>query len=316
MTDTGFIADAPPSRRSAAQAPLDAWLRALLAVLLAIFALGAWFAWVHTPMPEAVDKPLFEKQFSDLDRQLTELRGQGEKPISVVFLGTSRIRNVTLDAAHVTASARAVGIARPVASTVIGVNWGGFERFGPALPMIEARRPDVLVVMPELLSEDFTPLTRARMGKSWLQASLWGKDYTPFATGETTLKVCLGFDQQPADRDAEFRSFVVPDQDSRGPAMARAFLAKLAHSGTRIIVTDVPVSAELAAIRPPVVGGRGLLTQLGLADLPNAAAVVLGSRFPRQVYCDFAHMNPAHDREWQTAFFAELFRQTKIGFAY
>jgi hypothetical protein len=265
-------------------------------------------------MPLAVDSALYSRQFADLDRQMTDLRRAGQKPISMVFLGTSRIRNVTLDTAHVAASARDAGVVRPVASTVIGVNWGGFERFTPALKMIAQRRPDVVVIMPELLNEDFTAPTRARMGKSWLQALLWGKDYSPFATGETTLKVCIGFDQQPAERDAEFRSFVVPDPAGKGPRLAREFLGKLARNGTRVIVTDVPVSRELASIRPPLSTGKTLLATLGLADLPNVSAIVLGNRFPRSSYCDFAHMDPAHDRDWQSAFFAALLTESQNAF--
>lgn len=298
----GFIDEPPPRRRSEAFAPLEVWRRALLAVLLAIVLAGAWFALVQTPMPEAVDARLYGLQLADLDRQANAIRNAGGKPLTIVFLGTSRMRNVALDSTGLAVEAKSAGVARPVASTVLGVNWGGFERFSPALEAIAARKPDVVIIMPELLVEDFIPMTRARMGKAWLENLLWGKEFAPFATEETTRLVCIGFDQSPQERAAEALSFAAPDPQGRGPTLAREFLGRMAAAGSTIIVAQVPVSEHLAAVRPDQPKGRDLLAAVGAGD---ATLALDGTRFAQSAYCDYAHFDPAHDHLWQGAFFAQ-----------
>jgi hypothetical protein len=300
----GFIDEPPPRRRSEAFAPLDVWRRALLFMLLALAMAGARAAFVHTPMPTEVDAPLYGEQLGKLDRQAAAAAKAGGEPLSMVLLGTSRLRNAALDAKGMARQAQAAGITRPVVSTVLGVNWGGFERFAPALAMIERRRPDVLVVMPELLSEDFTPVARARVGKSWLESKLWGTEFSPFAVGETTRQVCIGFTQRPEERDAEASDLIAHDPHGRGPKMARAFLERMARAGTRIIVADVPVSRQLAALRPPLPQGPALLKSLGIGEIPGAEAIVIGASFDQTAYCDVAHLEPRSGHLWQAAFFS------------
>lgn len=298
----GFIDEPPPRRRSEAFAPLEVWRRALLAMLTAMVLTGAWFAFVRTPMPEEVDARLYALQLADLDRQTATIRNAGGRPLTIVYLGTSRMRNVALDSAGLAAEAKAAGVARPVASTVLGVNWGGFERFGSALEAIAARKPDVVVIMPELLAEDFIPMTRARMGKAWLESLLWGKEFSPFATEETTRLVCIGFDQSPQERANEALAFAAPDSQGRGPRLARKFLERMAAAGSTIVVAQVPVSDRLASLRPAQPKGRALLAALGVGDV---ALALDGTRFAQSAYCDYAHFDPAHDRLWQEAFFGQ-----------
>jgi hypothetical protein len=300
----GFIDEPPPRRRSEAFAPIEVWRRALLVMLLGLAAAGAWASYVRTPMPVAVDTPLYAEQFAKLDRQASAARKAGGQPLSMVLIGTSRLRNAALDAEGMAQQAKAAGIERPLVSTVLGVNWGGFERFAPALAMIEQRKPDVIVIMPELLAEDFTPVARARVGKSWLESVLWGTEFSPFAVGETTRQVCIGFDQSPAEREAEATALIKPNLAGRGPGLARAFLRRMAARGTTVVVADVPVTQPLAALRPPLPQGQALLASLGIGDLPGAHAIVIGPRFAQSVYCDVAHFKPAQDHLWQAAFFA------------
>lgn len=293
--DSGFIGDLPPRRRSAQPAPLDVWTRAVFVVMTLWSAATALFVFLWSPMPATVDTQLYATQFADLDRQVSAAEGKGERPLTIVFLGTSRMRNVALDSAAVAAAARAAGVTRPVASTVLGVNWGGFERFGPALPMIERHRPDVVAIMPELLDEDYTWKVRAQLGFGRLQSAMWGKPFSPFAVGETTMQVCLGFTQPPQERDAQNRSFMEIDPNSPGPRQARDFIRRMTAQGSQVLVADVPVSRELAAIRPAE------------RPVPSTAAVAeIHTPVERAAYCDFAHIDPRKADDWRQPFFREI----------
>lgn len=291
----GFIGDLPPRRRSAQPAPLDVWARAVLLVLLLWTAAIAFVVYLWSPMPATVDTEQYARQFANLDRQVRAGQGKGEHPLTIVFLGTSRMRNVALDSAAIAAAARAAGVTRPVASTVLGVNWGGFERFAPALPMIARHRPDVVAIMPELLDEDFTRNVRAQLGVGRLQSWMWGKPFSPFAIGETTTQVCLGFIRSPKQRDAQNRSFMEIGTNSPGPRLARDFIRRMTAQGTQVLVIDVPVSRELAAIRPEK------------RPVPATAAVaIIHIPVDRSAYCDFAHIDPRKADAWRQPFFREI----------
>lgn len=299
------FAPPPRQRRSATPAPIDAWHRALLLALL-LLAVGGFAAVRHTPMPTALDTRDFAEQFASYDRQVADARKVGAAPLRIVFIGTSRIRNAALDPAEVAASAKSAGIARPAVSTAIGVNWGGFERFAAAEAMIEARKPDLVVIMPELLEEDFTTLTRVRIGKAWAEQAFWGKDFVLFAEKESKLQVCMGFDQTAEDRQAENGQTVTRNPDGPGPRAARAFIRRLASSGTRVIIADLPVTAQLQALRPPAPSEADYPASVGLGDVPGISAAFLVRPFAREVYCDVAHYDPKKASVWQTAFFRHV----------
>jgi len=293
--DPAFVGDVAPRRRSAQPAPLDAWLRALLALLLLWIGAGLWFVFMRTPMQVEVDRVSFARQLADFDRHVRAAEADGGKPLRVLFLGTSRIRNVTLDSAAVAAAARDAGVKRPLASGVIGINWGGFERYEPVLRSIERRRPDVIVVMPELLHQDFPASFRLQLGLAWLQSRLWGKEFRAFPADETVARVCLGFDRSARERDADDRGHVKTDIDAPGPRLARAFLGRMAGQGTEILVADVPVTPELLAVRKPLPapGGDGFeRVKFGAVD--------------RTAYCDFAHIDPTKADAWRRPFFAAV----------
>jgi len=296
------FAPTPRQRRSATPAPIDAWHRALLLALLAL-ALGGFLAWRQTPLPTALDQRDFAEQFASLDRQVELARRAGSDPLRIVFIGTSRIRNAALDPVEIAASARSAGIQRPVASTTIGVNWGGFERFAPAETMIAWRNPDVVVIMPELLEEDFTALTRLRIGKSWAEQAFWGKDFVLFAEKESQLQVCMGFDQSPEERQAENSRTVTAALDGPGPRAARAFVRRMAAAGTRVIIADLPVTAPLQALRPPLPAEAEYPARVGLGGVPGVSAAFIVKPLASDAYCDVAHLDPKKASVWQTAFF-------------
>ena len=302
--DPGFIGDLPPRRRSAQPAPLDIWVRTLLIVLLLVAGASAWVAFGHTPMPVRSDSVAFTEKLTNLRKRLRQIRGKGESPISMVLIGTSRLRNVALDSSAMADAAREAGIERPLATTVLGVNWGGFERLAPALPMIEQLRPDVLVVMPEFVTEDFTPAMRLRMGAAWLQRGIWGKGYNPFPADEISGTVCNSA-ESPAERFARGRSYIRPDPDGRGPRLAHAFLRRMATAGTQVYIADVPVSPELAALRPPSPKNWPSPAALGLREL-RIRGIPLTGRIDRNAYCDHAHLDPLRAAAWRGPFFDAL----------
>ena len=302
---TADFAVPPRPRRAPTPAPIDAWHRGLLLALL-VLALGAFVATRHTPMPTALDTRDFREQFASLDAQVAKARAAGQQPLSIVFIGTSRMRNVALDPAEVAASARSAGIARPVASTAIGVNWGGFQRFAPAEPMIAKARPDFIVIMPELFEEDFSVLSRVRIGKAWAEQVFWGKDFVLFAEKESKLQVCMGFEQTPEERQAEAGQTIIAAPDGPGPQAARAFVQRMAAAGSQVIVADLPVTGPLQALRPSMPTEAGWLAKSGLAKVSGVSAAFLVKPFAREAYCDVAHMDPKRASIWQQAFFRKV----------
>ena len=304
-SDPGFVGDVPPRRRSAQPAPLRVWLRALALVMLLWIAASALFVYWRTPMPTTVDSGSFAERLSALDSQVSRIEAQGQRPVTMILLGSSRMRNVALDSTAMAAAARRAGVTLPLASTVIGVNWGGFERLAPIVPMIERRHPDVLVVMPDLLLEDFTPRIRLQMGVRWLQSLLWGKPYVPFAASDATLLVCSGFGGSAAQRDAENGGFVAPAPKGTGPRQARALVERMANEGTLVYLADVPVSPELAALRSPLPQNDSLLTTLGLQGT-RVGTVSFPSGIGRAAHCDYAHIDPAKADAWREPFFRQI----------
>ena len=317
-SDTGFVAHPVPARRSPAAAPISAWPRAVMGFLFLYLALNAWFVVGTTPMPTEFDIKSYAARFADLDRQVAKLRQTGADPLVVVFLGTSRLRNVTLDSAGIAEAASRTGIERPVASTVLGINWGGFERLEPALPLIESRRPDVIVVMPELLTEDFTYSARMRFGLIWLRSVIAYTEYRAFAPDELFAPSCEDFAGGPVRRFTDGGRLIGPATESHGPVRARAFLKHMAEAGTKVIITEVPVTNELAALRPAGSRAEDMLEHAGLAGTPGVDVVPLSGHVPRSAYCDYAHIDPKQAASWQDPFFqaaAGAFNQPRIATA-
>jgi len=153
MTATAHQLDGRPitRRREEPPAPLGLWIQVAVIVAILLAVLVAVPKMAATPMPGDADARFYREQLGKLDRQMASLRGQGKDPLSIVFLGTSRMKNAAYHAEIVASSAKKSGVTRPVASTFIGINWGGFERLTPAMKMIAERQPDVVVMMPELL---------------------------------------------------------------------------------------------------------------------------------------------------------------------
>lgn len=77
----------------------------------------------------------------------------------------------------------------------------------------------------------------------------------------------------------------------------------MARSGTKIIVAEVPVTPELARVRPSAPEPVGLLEKVQLVGTPGVEAIPLTGRLPRSAYCDYSHLDPARDAAWQEPFF-------------
>lgn len=284
--------------------PLGVWAAAFAIVAVMAALAAAAFIYFKTPVATPSDARFYAAQLDRLDRQVRQLEAAGAEPLSVVFIGTSRIKNVAFDPAEVAASARSAGVERPVASTFMAINWGGFERFEPAIGPILDHRPDVVVLMPELFVEDFNHLTRAQLGYRFLQTRLWGQDYKLFGTREFAEPVCHGFERSVEDRLSDHREWIRDGSDLPGPRLARQAARAFADAGIQVIVADVPASRAMAARRPSL-ASASFLAEAGLADSPRVRTAWIGAPLPDQAYCDWAHVNPAHSKLWQRAFFSK-----------
>lgn len=297
--DAAFVDTFDYRRERSRPPPLSAWVAAfaIVAVLAALAAAG--FVYLKTPVATPGDARFYAAQLDRLDRQERRLKAGGADPLSILFIGTSRIKNVAFDPAEVAGSARSAGIRRPVASTFMAINWGGFERFAPAIDPILERRPDVVVLMPELFVEDFNAVTRAQLGYRYLQTRLWGQDYKLFGTREFAEPVCHGFERSVEDRLADHREWIRDGSDLPGPRLAHQAARAFTDAGIMVIVADVPASRSMTRVRPGPDAG------LPKPDKSSSPRRVRAEPLPNTAYCDWAHIHPANASVWQRAFFAK-----------
>lgn len=305
MPDAGaFAASAGRPRREGLPPPLGIWIAVggLVAILTAVAA--AVFAFLLTPMPKENDAAAYEGQLRRLDHQMLAFKKAGQNPLSIVFIGTSRLKNVTMNAGDVARSAKTAGVERPVASTVLAINWGGFERFEPAIQLVEARHPDVVVLMPELFFEDFNRTSRAWIGFHYLQSKLWNQKYQMFGDYEFHDPACSGFLRSAADRISLNDGWMTTNGQLPGPAMARHTVERLAESGIFVVIAEVPVGPQIHRLR------TGISRQQFMAESGVAPARVrtIWTRGPYEAtaYCDWAHIDPKHADKWQRSLFGAL----------
>ena len=303
--DTAGFIEPPRFGRHDRPPPLSVWLLAFAIVAALVAAAASAFMFLATPVATPSDAEFYEAQIARLDRQVRLYRQTGQHPISIVFIGTSRMKNVAFDSGEVARAARAAGVNRPVANTFMAINWGGFERFVPAIDLLRNYRPDVVVIMPELFVEDFNYISRAQLGYRYLQTKLWGQDYKLFGTREFSEPVCHGFDRSIDDRLADHREWIMDGSNLRGPAAARDAVRDLAERGTLIIIADVPVSRSMAVHRPPVSGPR-FAAESGLPLSRQIRTGWIQEPLPDSAYCDWAHIHPSRTGAWQKTFFSTV----------
>jgi len=283
---------------------LKAWLAAT--AIVATVVIGALLIFQFaTPMPSETDTKFFRAQAASLQSQERSFRAQGLKPLSIIFLGTSRFKNVAMKPDQIAAAAKAAGIRRPVASTFLAINWGGFERLSPGARMLKKFHPDVVVMMPELFFEDFNRVTRVQLGFRYLQSKLWGQEYYLFGDYEFREPVCWGFKVSPEQRLSISDRWISKGTEMPGPGMARETAKRLAAQGTLVLIADVPVSKTLLKYRPDL-GGASFFKRAGFSPSTNLAGKWIGHPLPDESYCDWAHISPDRAHEWQNAFFGQV----------
>lgn len=292
-------------RRAVLPPPLDLWRRTLAIVAVLVLLSCAFFIYVATPLPRDGDREFYRTQLVNLDRQVRANGADGQRPLSIVFIGTSRLKNVAFNAREVAQSARAAGVNRPVASIVLPINWGGFERFEPTIDAIVDRRPDAVVIMPELFFEDFNNTSRAWLGFRFLQTKLWGQDFKLFGNREFHEPVCHGFARTIEDRLADHSEWIMDSRTSPGPELARETVRRLANVGALVIIGDVPVSRRMLSLRPGISEVQ-FTSESGLSKLPNLRTAWTPGPIADEEYCDWAHIKPTSANVWLRPFFASV----------
>lgn len=286
-------------RREGLPPPLSLWASAAGLVALLVAGLFAAPLFAPTPFPTEGDKAFYAEQLTKLDGQVRTLDAKGEDPLSIVFVGTSRMKNAAYQSDMVAKSAREAGIGRPVASTYIGINWGGFERLLPAMDMISERKPDAVIIMPELLYEDLGYAARVRIFFRYLQSKLWGQRYSLFGDREYYIEACSGFANPVEVRMDQHREWITTNETGAGPRLARNMVRTLADQGMLVVIADVPTTGAMVKARaeaPP----SEMAARSGVPSLQNVRTERINS-LPDAVYCDWAHMDPRRADLWQRA---------------
>ena len=135
MINDGFPSSNLPRSRTRAS-PIDVWVRGILLSLLMLYASCFYLIYIDKPLPSVTDSNHFAARIQQFDDSVAALKRAGRAPLTVIFIGTSRIKNVAIDTAKVAQAAQAVNIKRPVVSTHLAINWGGYERLQEAVRQV------------------------------------------------------------------------------------------------------------------------------------------------------------------------------------
>jgi hypothetical protein len=301
------LPDALPTRRRAVAPPLRTWLFTAAVFTAITYAFFAYLIFVNTPLVADDDPARFTTQIEALDQQAESYRAAGQDPLRVMFIGTSRLKNVVLDSDVVAAAAKDAGITRPVASSYLAVNWGGFQRLEHAVKALIKAHPDDVVIMPELYYEDYSLSGRFMIAYLYIQQRFWLRTFRVFdEEAEFKMPTCDGFDIPADSRLREHRTWIRKKIDAPGPRAAGSATKALADAGIRVWIADVPTTTELADLQSPRPAIDSLLQFHDLDGLANVKPLVGFADIPRDDYCDYAHIRPDRARAWLDPLFQEI----------
>jgi len=71
------------------------------------------------------------------------------------------------------------------------------------------------------------------------------------------------------------------------------------------VIADVPASRAMVAARDEK-PATTMISRANLDDLSNVRTALMDRSLPDNVYCDWAHMDPARADVWQRAFFGSV----------
>ena len=97
-------------RQRSNPAPVDVWVRAVIIAIALLYCAVGYFVYFGIPLPTDTDRKHFR---AEVERFQSDLKS-ADDPVSIVFIGTSRIKNIALDRDLVVKAARDAGLTRPV----------------------------------------------------------------------------------------------------------------------------------------------------------------------------------------------------------
>lgn len=307
MDEAPFNAEAGARQWRIRAAPMRVWLRASLLALSISGGVVGYLTFIHTPIRSTSDTAEFGKRIESLQADSGALRRAGQDPLKVVFIGTSRTKNIAFEPDVVRRAARNAGLDRPVVSNFLAVNWGGFQRLEHAVDKLAEARPDYAIVMPELLYEDYANGSRLRFALRYLQQWFWRQDYTLFdVEGEFETSACRGFDYPVEQRARDHYRWMRVHIDGPGPTAAAQALRKLATVAGEIYVAEIPVHPRLAALQQHKIAARQALALHGLDRISNIKPFNGPADLPDSVFCDFVHFAPEHAESWLGPLFRKI----------
>jgi hypothetical protein len=272
-----------------------------------VVALVAYICLADLPLKADTKLWHFERQIHSMTDSAERARSNGAYPVKLMFIGTSRLKNLAYDTAGVARIAREAGIERPVSSSYMTVDWGGFERMSEAITQLEAAQPDFVVTMPEMFYEDFTTVARIRMAIRYLQVTFWGRDFVLTDQPEKFAEPsCDGFGYDPHLREEIATSWIESGLDNPGPKSAAKAMVELSAKGTKIYIAAIPVHPALAKIRGERVNVQAILKDLGVSKSPNIRVLTDFIAVPPDAFCDYAHIDPKNAHYWLRPLFERL----------
>jgi hypothetical protein len=289
------------------QAPLGVWRAAVFIAVTAILLSVPYFIFVRTPFSITSDQKFFGAQLQSLEEQSSKVAMWKHKPLKILFVGTSRTKNVALDPEAARVSAMEAGVQRPVASAYWSINWGGFERLAPAMEQLLEAKPDYIVFQPELLIEDLNWKGRLKFALRYLNSVISNTEYRVFdPDNEFSEPICVS--ESIANRQTRHSSWIGQDIYGKGPVLAAQWIRRFSDNRIQVLIAPIPVHSKLSGVRSEAPKISTILAHHGLAGLQRVTAIPTGKPLPNDLFCDFAHIAPSNASAWLDRVFSTVVR--------
>lgn len=287
--------------------PLHVWVRAGLLAIVMLYAACGYYIYYGNILPTQFEKSFFTQQFEEFNQKLSAVRSTGEDPVTVVFIGTSRMKNVSFSPETIARVAQAASIKRPVVSTRLTIALGGYERLRDAVLRLAATRPDHVVIMPELLYQDFTITGRGMIAFRYLQERLRGRDFVMFDTQREFMQAaCYGFEASAKAQLDNVDTWMNANPADPGPMAAAAAIRQMAESGSNVYIANIPPHPDLAKLKAPRPDTQKLLAAHGLEGMANIHPMQGSTAVEPGAYCDYNHINPEKAAVWLSPLFQKM----------
>jgi hypothetical protein len=229
-------------------------------------------------------------------RRLQEFRAEHDPrqpgTLRVVMLGSSRLKNATIDADVFDKLAKRHGFAR-IDQFRLVANWAVFRNFAPLLDDMRALKPDVYVIQMDLLLEEMAPTFESQLAFNYLRWLTAGAGpWSWYEPREEQLGLVCTDEGTPEVRAARAALKLKDDPEAESPRLARAFIRDVVLTdGAQVLLVSVPKSSAFERLAPSAGPAMLSAAQRLARDLPRVTMLPYRQPLSDDHFCDVAHLN-------------------------